>query len=72
MANPTIKAENHYLNNTKDAGALIMVSAAGILSSSDNKPAAERFKLKIVSTGWFGRQASQDAGNVRAGRVQRS
>ncbi len=48
-SNPTIKAENHYLNNAEDPGSLIMVSGVGILSSSDNKPAAERFVEYMLS-----------------------
>jgi iron(III) transport system substrate-binding protein len=46
---PNIKAENHYLNNPDDAGSLIMVSGVGILSNSDNKPAAERFVSYMLS-----------------------
>jgi iron(III) transport system substrate-binding protein len=46
---PNINAENHYLNNSEDAGALIMVSGVGVLSTSDNKPAAQRFVEYLLS-----------------------
>lgn len=45
---PDIAAENHYLNN-EDPGSLIMVAGAGILSTSDNLPAAERFVDYLLS-----------------------
>ena len=45
---PDITAENHYLNND-DAGSLIMVSGAGILSTSDNLPAAQAFIDYLLS-----------------------
>lgn len=44
-----IKAENYYITDSNDAGALIMVSAAGILQTSDNKAAAERFIEYLLS-----------------------
>jgi iron(III) transport system substrate-binding protein len=48
-SNPSIKAANHYMNNNDDPGSLIMVSGVGILSTSDNKPAAERFVEYLLS-----------------------
>ena len=48
-SNPTIKAANHYMNNNDDPGSLIMVSGVGILSTTDNRPAAERFVEYMLS-----------------------
>lgn len=47
---PNIKAENHYTSNPQDPGALVMVSGVGILSTSKNRPAAERFVDYMLST----------------------
>jgi iron(III) transport system substrate-binding protein len=47
--NPTIKAQNHYLDNNDDAGSLIMVSGVGVLSNTDNRPAAEAFVSYLLS-----------------------
>src|SRR3970282_1637124 len=47
---PNIKAENHFLNKTHDPGSLVMVSGVGILASTDNRPAAERFVSYMLST----------------------
>jgi iron(III) transport system substrate-binding protein len=46
---PNIKVENHYGNNNDDPGSLIMVSGVGILSGTDNQPAAERFVAYLLS-----------------------
>jgi iron(III) transport system substrate-binding protein len=46
---PNIKAANHYINNNDDPGSLIMVSGVGILSTTDNRPAAERFVEYLLS-----------------------
>lgn len=59
---PTIKAENHYLNNPDDPGSLIMVSGAGILSTAKNKPAAQRFidyMLSASSQQYFASETSE-------------
>lgn len=45
---PDIKAENHYLNND-EAGALIMVSGTGILSTTDNMAAAQALVDYLLS-----------------------
>jgi iron(III) transport system substrate-binding protein len=46
---PNIKAENFYLNNPNDPGALMMVSGAAVLSSTKNRTAAERFVAYLLS-----------------------
>lgn len=46
---PNIKAENHYLNNPNDPGALIMVSGVGVLRTTKNRAAAEEFVSYLLS-----------------------
>jgi iron(III) transport system substrate-binding protein len=48
-SDPDFSVENHFPNNTSDAGSLIMVSAVGILSETDNLPAAELFVSYLLS-----------------------